>query len=146
MRGAGDSATIMLEEVRRRLDRWRRSRYGNVGRVPHELWRAAAEVARAHGVEATAARLKLNVARLRLWVERSQLPGPSTASSTTRTTAPQPVSSISFVELPPLTAGPAAEVTLELADETGRKLRISLKGAATSQLVPLSQALWRGSS
>ncbi len=51
MRGAGDSATIMLEEVRRRLDRWRRSRYGNVGRVPHELWRAAADVARAHGVD-----------------------------------------------------------------------------------------------
>ena len=146
MRVSRETATSRLEEVRRRLELWRRSRYGNVGRVPHELWRAAAEVARVHGVETTAARLELNAVRLRQWVERSQPVVPSTASLPAPTTAPQPPHAISFVELPPLTAAAAAECTLELTDETGRQLRINLKGPAASQIASLSQALWKGSS
>jgi hypothetical protein len=102
MRVSSETATSRLEEVRRRRELWRRSRYGNVGRVPHELWRAAAEVARVHGVETMAARLELNSVRLRQWVERSQPVVPSTASLPAPTTAPQPPHSISLVELPPL--------------------------------------------
>ena len=40
--------------------------------------------------------------------------------------------------------GPAAECTLELEDKSGRKLRILLKGQATTQAVALGRMLWRG--
>jgi hypothetical protein len=130
MRAGCGAAEARLEEVRRQLDRWRRGRRGSAGRIPNELWRAAAEVAAVCGVERTAARLEVNGERLQQWVERCE----------PRPVQPEPTA---FVELPPLPFGAASECTLELEDSTGRRLRISLKGQATAQVVPLSQLLWR---
>lgn len=64
-----------MAELRRRLDGWRR-RYGGRGRrIPEELWREAAEVARREGVGVVARALQLRQERLerleRLAVEAS---------------------------------------------------------------------------
>lgn len=118
-----------LAEVKRRFDRWRRGCEG-CGRIPHELWRLAAEAAAAHGAEETAALLQLNVARLKQWM-RGVADEP----------APAPATQPQFVELPPL-ADAAPECTLELEDASGRKLRVSLKGRATAHAVEIGQMLW----
>ena len=125
--GAGAS----LEEAKRRFDTWRRSHRWQ-GRIPNELWRIAGEAAAVHGVEATAQRLLVDANRLRQWLPRV---GHAEADGVT---APQ------FLELSPLVVGPPTECSLELEDRSGRKLRILLKGQATTQAVAIGRMLWRG--
>jgi len=123
---AGES----LEEAERQFDAWRRSHHW-LGRIPNDLWRMAAETAAVHGVEATARRLLVNSARLKQWLQVVR-------HTEAAAEAPQ------FLELPPLVVGPTAECSLELEDKSGRKLRILLKGQATTQAVALGRMLWRG--
>ena len=123
-------AGTRLEEVKRRFDAWRRE-HRWLGRVPNELWRIAGEAAEVHGVEATAERLSLDPSRLEAWLPRN---------STAATAGEAPA----FVELPSLIMGPPAECALELEDASGRKLRVLLKGSATTQALAISQMLWRG--
>lgn len=131
---SGNGATEKnLEAVRRRLDRWRRSRSGTSGRIPNKLWKMAAEAAATCGAEATAARLKLDLGRLQDWMDAKDRQTEAVAQPT-------------FVELPPFPLSGAAECTLEMEESSGRKLRIRLKGQATAQALALSQMLWRASS
>ncbi len=127
-----------LAEARRRFERWRKFR-GSGGRIPHELWMAAAEAAAEHGAEAVAARLGVDLVRLRHWTRIAAGGVPDRAPA-------------AFVELPPLAevggvadAGCAAECTLEVEEPSGRKLRISLRGPATAQALELGRVLWRAS-
>ena len=123
-------AGASLEEAERHFDAWRRS-HRWLGRIPNDLWRMAAETATVHGVEATARRLRVNSARLKQWLQVVR-------HAEAAADAPQ------FLELPPLVVGPAAECTLELEDKSGRKLRILLKGQATTQAMALGRMLWKG--
>ncbi len=126
-----------LAEARRRFERWRKVRGGG-GRIPHELWMAAAKAAATHGAEAVAADLGVNLAQLRRWMRVSDGGQPEAAPAT-------------FVELPALpglaaNAGTAAsECTLEFEEPSGRRLRIWLRGPATTQALELGRALWRAS-
>lgn len=128
-----------LAEARRRFERWRKVRGGG-GRIPHELWMAAVKAAAAHGAEAVAADLGLELGRLRHWMRSVDGGEPKAALA-------------AFVELPPLpgvaaiadaVAG-AAECTLEFEEPSGRRLRIWLKGPATTQALELGRVLWRAS-
>ncbi|MCX6032039.1 MAG: hypothetical protein NT169_22425 [Chloroflexi bacterium] len=119
-----------LEKAKRRFDAWRRS-HRWLGRIPNELWRLAADTAALHGVEATARRLLVDPARLKQWLPVVQ---PAEAAA----------DALQFLEFPPLVVGPTAECTLELEDTSGRKLRILLKGPATTQVVALGRMLWKG--
>jgi hypothetical protein len=123
-------AELSLEEARRRFDAWRRS-HRWLGRSPKELWRMAAETASVHGVEATARHLLVDPARLKQWL-------PVTEPAAVAAEVPQ------FLELPSLLVGPPAECSLELEEPSGRKLRILLKGPATTQAVALGRLLWKG--
>jgi hypothetical protein len=91
----------------------------------------AAETAAVHGVEATARRLLVDPARLKQWLPIVQ---PAEAAA----------DAAQFIEFPPWVVGPTAECTLELEAPSGRKLRILLKGPATTQAVALGRMLWAG--
>jgi hypothetical protein len=91
----------------------------------------AAETAAVHGVEATARRLLLDPARLKQWLPV----GPPVEAAAD---GPQ------FLELSGLMVEPTAECTLELEDASGRKLRILLKGPATTQAMMLGRMLFKG--
>ena len=84
-----------------------------------------------HGVQATAERLLLDPSRLEAWL-------PRTPAVATEGEAP------AFVELPSLIMGSPAECSLELEEASGRKLRILLKGPATTQALALGRMLWKG--
>jgi len=125
--GAGTS----LDEAKGRFDAWRRD-HRWLGRIPNELWRIAGEAAAVHGVEVTAERLLVDPSRLRQW-----LPSAGHAEA-------EGVEAPQFLELSPLVVGPPTECSLELEDRSGRKLRILLKGQATTQAVAIGRMLWRG--
>jgi hypothetical protein len=119
-----------LAEVRRGFDQWRKS--GRRGRqIPEPLWRMAVRAAVRHGVQSTARHLGLNATRLQKEVERL---APTQAAE----------DQSQFVELPWLGAAPIPECVLEAEDQSGRKLRIHLKGPATAQAATLGRMLWTG--
>lgn len=124
-----------LTQTKRLFDQWRKGR-SQGGRIPQNLWQAAARAAADHGVQLVADRLHLNVARLTQWVEELGLNG----------NVHQAGEDPQFVEIEdPLGAllTPAAECLLELEEPGGRKLRVSLKGQAVSQAPSLAAALWK---
>lgn len=118
-----------LREAKRQIDRWRRG-CRRPGRIPVELWKLAAEVAAEQGIEETAGRLRLDAQRLEQWVDQLVLD-----RSEAEAGGPE------FVELPALALNPPGECQVEVADCSGRKLRIWLTGSAVAQLASVAAAL-----
>jgi hypothetical protein len=115
-----------LEGVRRRFERWRRTRRA-LSRIPEPLWAAAVEVAGAVGISHTAKTLRVNHHVLKKRVAE--------AAAT-----PAPVAT--FLELAPPTRIGSCQCTLELEDDSGAKMRISLQSAETPDLAALSRTFW----
>ena len=61
---ASKSEALAMEEVHARFDQWRKNR-ARVSPILAELWSAAVEVARSHGIARTAATLHLNGGKLK---------------------------------------------------------------------------------
>jgi len=119
---------LSVEEVQARFEAWRQKRQGRTA-IPDELWSAASQLARRHGVNRTAAALRLDGGKLK---RRMAVADTSTAK---RAMPP------AFVELiAPRTTG-LTECTIELEGRKG-KLRIHCKGTAAADLATLSRALW----
>ena len=121
-----------LERLRRRLDGWRGAR-GRRARLPESLWTAAVELAREGGVYKTAQALHLNYYTLKKRLAAGGVKDLSTGVPP------------AFFELVPSGAansGRLSECTVEFDDGCGAKMRISLKGADTADLVALSRAFW----
>ena len=114
-----------LASARLAFERWR-SRSDRRRAIPEPLWRAAAELAREHGVSKTSRELRLDYYAL----ARRVSPDPS------------PVAAGRFVEvaLPALGGPPTGR--LELEDGRGVRLRIELTGAAVNGLESIARALW----
>ena len=59
------SVPVALEKVRRRLERWRRTRTYRRSPIPAALWSAAVAVARQHGLYTTSRVLRLDYTALK---------------------------------------------------------------------------------
>lgn len=118
---------VEIEKVRRRFERWRKSRRGRAP-IPERLWAAAAGLAREHGVNPTSQALGLEFNKLRSFVESG------------KTRRKKVTAGPRFLEL---VAGPAGltECVIELEGRRG-KMRIEWKGAAAPDLAGLSRMLW----
>ena len=118
-----------LESLRLCFEEWRQTRKDKT-RIPDELWSAAVELARRHGINRIAAPLRLDGGKLKRLVLAA-------ARGSQRPAAPK------FVELvaPAASVSNVAEYTLELEGHD-RKLRIQCKGASAVELAALSRALW----
>jgi hypothetical protein len=123
---------LQLQPVTQRLKAWRATRTAGQ-RIPDELWRAAADLARVHGLSRTATALRLSSYDLqrRLWGVR----GPS------RRRVPAPT----FVELAPLAspADPGEGGTLEWVGASGARLTLRLGNASPRDLLPMVQLFLR---
>jgi len=132
-----------MRKVYRRFQRWRSLHTGRLP-IPEPLWAAAAEVAREQGVFPTAKALRLEYGKLKQRVEAA---GPAAKRQVAKAPAAGPrlarPAPPAFVELiaPRANSFPAGVVELE--GPRGR-MRIELKGVATTELVALSRALWDG--
>ena len=112
-----------IQEAELQFERWRRERKHG-GRIPEELWAAAVELAKQHGVWPTARALHLDHSRLKRRVHNGEDNEKSGA----------------FVELISQGAMLCA-CTVEMEDGRGARMRIELKGAA-ADVTALSRTFW----
>lgn len=123
-----------VEEVRDRIEGWRRTRLKR-SPMPEALWEAAAQLARKHGLHPIARALGVNYQSLKRWVGRA--PGGGRQVE---------LSSAGFLELRMAELlGPAAAPgpVVELADGEGRQLVIRLTAGDPLDVVALVEAFWR---
>jgi hypothetical protein len=115
-----------LQPLAQRLKAWRASRTRGQ-RIPDELWKAAGELARVHGLSRTSAALKLSYYDLKRRL-------PSGRIQRRRPLTPAP-----FVEVAPpaLAPGLAERGTLELVQASGARLTLRLPDASASDLLAL---------
>lgn len=123
-----------LESVRRRIERWRRSREVR-SPIPDSLWAAAVRMASAYGMNRTARTLRLNYYGLKKRVEQQEAGVVGAAGAE---------GEVPFIELAPLPSPGVCECLLELEKVGGARMRIQLKGIAMPDLAALSQAFWDG--
>ena len=114
-----------IEEARLQFENWRCERKRGQ-RIPENLWATAVELAKQHGVWATARALHLDHNGLKRRVRNGE--------------AEQGGSSGAFVELIP--QGAMLSVCIvEMEDARGARMRIELKGAA-ADATALSRTFW----
>ena len=120
------------EPLAQRFKIWRASRRRGE-RIPEELWQAAAESARRHGLSATAATLKLSYYDL-----KHRLVAGGTFR---RSGARAPV----FVEVPVTPVPPSSEErgTVELVQAGGARLILRFPTARPNDLLPVVQLFLR---
>ncbi len=110
-----------LQQLSQRLEEWRNAHIRR-SRLPEELWAAAVELARQHGLFRTAHTLRLDYTNLKKRVQ--------TAPGIARALAPA-----AFMEL--VAPSPVAgECTVEVESARG-KLRVAIKGMAAPDVMSL---------
>jgi hypothetical protein len=132
MRRANQVASPRLKELRRRFEKWRAQVGGKGGRskpIPEELWAEAVEIARAHGVSATARALRLS------WYALSER-----VNGTRRAEPNGPGSN--FVELGPEQLFLAGKTTFQFIGRDGERLRIDAADPRAVDLVEVALAFW----
>jgi hypothetical protein len=118
-----------LSRAQRKIEQWR-ARQRPRAQIPEELWREAAELACAHGINRTARALRLDYYSLKKH---------AAAAGRSGERAPE------FVEiLPGVMPVPRPECTIEVEDESGAKMRIRLQGADLPDLAALTRAFREG--
>jgi hypothetical protein len=121
-----------LQPLARRLTAWRATRTRGQ-RIPEELWIAAADVARVHGLNRTAAALKLNYYGLQRHLSRGK--------ARPKRGLPPPT----FVELAPpaLPARLEEHGAIEWVQASGARLTLRLPNASPKELLPILQLFLR---
>jgi len=121
-----------LQPLAQRLQAWRATRPRGQ-RIPEELWKAAADLARVHGLSRTATALKLSYSDLqrRLSGQRVYRRG-------------RQLSPPAFVELSPALPASLRECgTLEVVQGSGSRLIVRLPNAKPRELLPLVKLFLR---
>jgi hypothetical protein len=113
-----------LQQLARRLKAWRATRTPGQ-RIPEDLWKGAADLARVHGLSRTATALRLSYYDLQRRLSGVGVPRRRRAPVTR------------FVELSPLPARPSEHGTLELIHACGARLTLRLPNAGPKDLLPI---------
>ncbi len=125
-----------VQTLAKRLEFYRNSPH-RPRRLPESFWTQAAGLARQHGAGLVQQALRLNYGDLKRRMEVS----PSPKSAPVHPSAPH---SPAFVELglSALSTQAGAGTTLELQDQSGRKLTIRLCGGSSGDLAAVARAVW----
>jgi len=122
-----DGSSVALARVRTGIEAWRKTRKKR-SQMPEDLWRAAAEIARVHGVNPIAEALHLNYYDLKRRVDGMGQKRP----------VPRPA----FVEIPSAAPLAASACVVEMVRPDGAKMTIRMAADGDGKLVPLSEAFW----
>jgi len=147
-----------LEGLRRRFERWRRTRKVR-SRIPELLWTSAVKLAGTYGIHRTAKALRVDYYALKKRVEQTRaatavkVPAgtraitagkvPAERRAGTAGKTPAGVAGATFLELPAPVWPGCGECTLELEDPAGAKMRVHLKGVEAPDLAALARSFWR---
>jgi hypothetical protein len=128
---AGSDLGAALGRTQRKIEQWRQRRRPRA-RIPEELWREAAELASAYGINRTARALRLDYYSLKKRVAAAARSGQR---------APE------FVEILP-GGMPASrpECLIEVEDGSGVKMRIRLQGGDLPDVAALTRVFREGRS
>jgi hypothetical protein len=121
-----------LQRLAQRLKGWRATRVPGQ-HIPDELWRAAAELARVHGLSRTATALQLSYYDLQRRLSDGRL------------ARRRRVPAARFIELAPPAPSPGLgdHGTLELVQASGARLTLRLPNASSKELLPIVQLFLR---
>jgi len=133
MRVTRDSSFDDVEELRRRFEEFR-SQHRARTRLPEELWRAAAEVAERRGMNLVCRCLRLDANSLKKWMGKGVSGSKPRYARKKRSKLTTPAA---FVELLTPATGVAASCIVEVESQRGGKLRLELRGVATSEIAQL---------
>lgn len=125
-----------VEHLRQRFGEFRRT-HAVRSRLPDELWAAAAKLARRDGITATARALALDRPSLQRWTDRLEPRGSRKPRKSPRRQPRGAGGAPAFVELLAAGTGTGNSCLMEVESRQGGKLRLELKGIATSQLAEL---------
>jgi hypothetical protein len=125
MRPTESPRPVSLERVRRRLERWRRTRAHLRAPIPKNIWAGAVALARQHGLYQTARALPINYGVLKQHLEAAD-----------RTDSVRS----GFVELRPMNPPATGDVVIEV-EGPRTTVRLRLPGVELPDLVRLSRAL-----
>ena len=133
-RSSGPEQRGHVEQVRERIEEWRRTRPGKRSRMPEPLWAAAVALARKRGLYATTRDLRVSYDTLKTRLERSGA----------KATGSKPAARPTFVELgAALPFGAHASGTsVELTRRDGAKLVIRLGGGERLDIAALVRGFW----
>jgi hypothetical protein len=120
-----------IELICRRFERWRRHKKHR-SPIPEGLWASAADLACKYGLAKTARTLGINYYSLKERIEAGSRQG-----CRQHNVRPE------FVELIPQPTAAISECTVEMEGPSGARMRIHVKGAATPDLMSLSDSSWR---
>jgi hypothetical protein len=124
-----------LEQVRRRFERWRRSRRRGT-RIPESLWASAVNLAGTCGIHRTAKALRVDYYGLKKRVEQQ---GAFSCRLPSRLSAEEG-SVPAFVELALPAETGCGQCILELEDAAGSKMRVELRGFEAPDLAALTRS------
>jgi hypothetical protein len=122
-----------VEELRKRFEEFR-SQHQARTRLPEELWRAAAEVAERRGMNLVCRCLRLDANSLKKWMGKG-VGGARRKYTSRKGSAVTPPAT--FMELLTPATQIAASCVMEVESQGGGKLRLELKGIATSEIAQL---------
>jgi len=123
----------VLSTTRRQFDQWR-SQHRKHTRLPQELWRQAAFLAREHGLNKTSRALGLKYYSLKKHLDQM-----TTDRAIPAKAEPDFIELVSGVMTPGI-----IECTIEWADGGGSNVRMHIKGAGLSELASLAGVLRGG--
>jgi hypothetical protein len=126
MRPTKSPRPVSLERVRRRLERWRRTRAHLRAPIPKNIWAGAVALARQHGLYQTARALPINYGVLKQHLEVADRTDSGARSG--------------FVELRPMYPPATGGVVIEV-EGPRTTVRLRLPGVEWPDLVRLSRAL-----
>jgi hypothetical protein len=126
MRSTKSPRPVSLERVRRRLERWRRTRAHLRALIPKNIWAGAVALARQHGLYQAARALPINDGGLKQHLEAADRTDSSARSG--------------FVELRPMNPPATGDVVIEV-EGPRTTVRLRLPGVELPDLVRLSRAL-----
>ena len=122
-----------VEELRKRFEEFR-SQHETRTRLPEELWRAAAEIAGRRGTNLVCRCLGLDANSLKKWMGKGVRRVRAKFARRKRAAVTPPAT---FMELLTPTPNVAASCIIEVESQQGGKLRLELKGIATSEIAQL---------
>ena len=114
-----ENATITqptLEEIKDKLESWRRNKTNHRQPIPKDLWQAAADLARGHSINQVSKVLRLSYADL-----KNRLYGSPVTSKKHVQKRP------SFIELKYSQPLMSEEITVDIENKKGCKMKISFK-------------------
>ena len=121
-----ENLKLSLEKAQNQFVDWRKTRKKR-GPIPEELWDVAISLSEFYTVYQISKDLRLNYTALKDRVEGQHMM-PS-----------EEPNRAAFIELPPMASG---EISLELENKAGGKMKIHVKGHTDINLVSLTQIFW----